>query len=370
VDGVCAEPAALRATCAALRDRGLLVLDGDSVVMQESVRGHVADQVTPERGAHWTATVLQFLTHALRPDTHHSASWDEWRLGYPHVLAVCEAAERAQVRLGDVAYLLDRASVYAREGMEDPDLATALAERAVATSTDLGAADAELHGDCLGNLALAHHAANRVEDALAASERSLDHLAGTLGTNSVTYAESLNIHGTFLGSAGRLDAAEQAHARAVEILRNAYADEPESYVRGILVEALNDHAAMLLTSRPGDARGRDDRLRSGRALLDEASRLVGPGGYGWTQIELNTARACRAAGDPESARDHLEAVVRHCRENLPGPSTTLLDALASLAEVYEDLGDSRAKKTLREAHRVDNALADALSRPPREGRTS
>jgi Tetratricopeptide repeat len=369
LEGVCAKAATLRATCSGLRDRGLLVLDGDSVVMEEGIRVHVIDQVVPERDAYWTATVLRFLTYALRADTHHSASWEEWRLGYPHVLAVCDASERAQVRLGDVAYLLDRASVYVRESIEDADLATALAVRAVTLSTELGAADPELHGDCLGNLALAHRAAGRLQEAVTVSGRCLEHLAGTLGEDTVTYAESLNIHGNLLEACGRPRPAEEAHARAVDILRSAYADAPSDEVRGILVEVLNDHAAELLSPRRGGRRTTGERLRAGRALLDEASHLLRRGEYGWTQVELNLARACRAAGEPHVARERLEAVRDHCLERGTGPSITLIDALASLAEVYEELGDPRAEETLREAHRVDNALAESLPRPGREGRT-
>jgi hypothetical protein len=369
VEGVSAEPSTLRATCAQLRDRGLLVLTGDSVIMEESVRRHVIDRVTPERDAHWIATVLRFLTYALRADTHHSDSWEEWRLGYPHVLAVCDAAERVQVRLGDVAYLLDRASVYVRECNTDADLATALSHRAVAISTDLGAADPELHADCLGNLALAHEAADRMEEAVAASKLGLEHLAGTLGENSVVYAESLNVHGNLLAAWGRSGLAQETHTRALNLLRAAYADTPNDMLRGLLVEALNDCAAELLSPRQSDQRSTPDRMSAGRALLDEAARLLRRGEYGWTQVELNLAQACRAAGELHSARKHLEAVRDYCLERMPDPSTTLIATLADLAEVYEDLGDPRAAKTLLEAHRVDNALAEVPARPGREGRT-
>ncbi|WP_422768994.1 hypothetical protein ACN28C_19610 [Plantactinospora sp. WMMC1484] len=45
-------------------------------------------------------------------------------------------------------------------------------------------------------------------------------------------------------------------------------------------------------------------------------------------------------------------------------------ALRDLDEVYRELGDRRADSTLREAHRVDNALATALDRPLRHGRSN
>jgi tetratricopeptide (TPR) repeat protein len=359
-EAVCASPAELRATCAVLRDRGLLELDGDHVVVREGIARHVVDRVPPERGVHWTAAVLRFLTHALRPDTHYSDSWPDWELGYPHVLAVCAAAERERIQLGDVAYLLDRASVYVRDGVEDADRATALAERAAALAVALG--DAELSGDCLANLALAHRAANRVAEAVRVSAESIACVAEAFGIDNEAYAESLTVHANILATSGRTAEAGQAHARAVEILRKVYAKKPLDHVRALLVEALNDHAGHLLSA--GESVG------TGRELLEEANRLVRRGEYGWTQIELNLAKACRLVGDLLAARDYLETVRDHCVANGLNPSTTLVAALADLAEVYGELGDRRAVATLREAHRVDNALVAMLDRPLREGRSS
>lgn len=359
-EAACASPADLRATCAALRDRGLLELDGDNLVVGRDVARHVVGRVTAERGVHWTAAVVRFLTHALRPDTHHSDSWPVWRLGYPHVLAVCAAAEREEVALADVAYLLDRASVYVREGVEDADLATGLAGRAADLA--LALEDAELTGDCLGNLALAHRAANRVAEAVRVSEESLTHVAAAFGPEHEAYAESLTVHADILAAGGRTAEADLALERSVAILRRVHAEERSDPVRGLLVEALNDRARLLL-SRGGSP-------TPGRELLDEADRLLRQGEHGWTQVRLNLARACRADGDPKAARDHLEAVRDHCVARGSTPSTTLVAALADLAEVYRELGDRRANATLREAHRVDNALAAALDRPLREGRSS
>ena len=79
---------------------------------------------------------------------------------------------------------------------------------------------------------------------------------------------------------------------------------------------------------------------------------------------------CLVSGDLIGARDHLESVRDHCVETGQNRSITHLCALADLAEVYDELGDRRAGPTLREAHRIDNALATALDRPPRHGRSS
>ncbi|MEU5549038.1 tetratricopeptide repeat protein [Micromonospora sp. NPDC047793] len=355
-EAACATSNALRETCEALHSRGLLELDGTCVSVRADIAGHVVGQVTPDQSVHWTKAVLRFLTHALRPDTHHRDSWAEWKLVYPHVLAVCEEAERHQIQLGDVGYLLDRASVYLREGVKDPDGATALAERAVTFAST--ADDRELIGDSLGNLALAHWAANRLADAIHASTASLSQVAETYGTDHETYAESLTIHGNILAAAGRTAEAGLVHEQAVEILRTLHTARPTGQIRGLLVAALNDLAAQLLSTGGPAAAGVE--------LLAEANELVRRGEYGWAQVTMNLARACRAVGDAIGARDHLESVRDHCVKTRQEQSITLICALADLAEVYKELGDSRAGPTLREAHRVDSASAlDAASdRPP------
>ncbi|MEU8153546.1 tetratricopeptide repeat protein [Micromonospora sp. NPDC048986] len=355
----CASPTALRETCTALRTRGLLDIDGDRVSVPTTVAVHVRDQVTPKQDAHWTAAVLRFLTHALRPDTHHSDSWTEWESGHPHVLAVCRAAERHQVQLNDVAYLLDRASVYVREGVEDPDEATVLADRAVAIARAVQ--DRELIGDSLGNLALAHRAANRLADAVRTSTESLDQVAAAYGTDHETYAESLTVHANILAAAGRAADAGGAHEQAVGILRTLYETRATDHIRGLLLDALNDHAGHLLSGGTPTAAGRE--------LLEEANELVRRGDYGWTQITMNLARACRAAGELTEARDYLESLREYCVKTKLSGSTTHVCAVVDLAEVYSDLGDPRAGPTLREAHRLDNALANALDRPLRHGRS-
>ncbi|WP_422768996.1 tetratricopeptide repeat protein [Plantactinospora sp. WMMC1484] len=231
-EDACATPTALRETCAALRSRGLLETDGDRVSVPTTIAAHVVDQVTPEQAVHWTAAVLRFLTHALRPDTHHHDSWAEWEFGHPHVLAVCEAAERHQVQLNDVAYLLDRASVYLREGVEDPDGAAMLAERAVAVAGAVE--DRELIGNSLGNLALAHRAANRIADAVRIMTEAVNHDAVEYGTDHETYAESLTVHANLLDAAGHTADASRTHQQAVAILRTLHTTRPEDHIRGLL----------------------------------------------------------------------------------------------------------------------------------------
>ncbi|MEV8374728.1 tetratricopeptide repeat protein [Kribbella sp. NPDC056861] len=356
----CASSAKLREACKALQSRGLLELNRDGAAVPAGIAGHVVGQVTAKQSVHWTAAVVRFLTHALRPDTHHSDSWTEWEQAYPHVLIVCEAAERDEVQLGDVAYLLDRASVYLREGIEDPEAATAIAQRAVTIAS--AADDPELTGDSLGNLALAHRAAGRMTDAVHASTASITHVAEKCGTNHEKYAEGLTVHAGVLAAAGQTAEAGRAHEQAVEILRALHVARPTDHIRGLLVEALNDHAAHLL-SDGGSA-------TLGAEVLAEANMLVRRGEYGWTQVTLNLARACRAAGDLVGARGHLESLRDHCVETGQNQSITQLCALVDLAEIYDELGDRRAGPTLREAHRIDNALVGALDRPPRHGRSS
>lgn len=356
---ICASPERLRTTCAALQERGLLRRDGVNVMVPSGVSGHVTDQVSAQRGVHWDAAVLRFLTHALRADTHHSQSWPEWELGLPHVLALCEAAERHGVSLGDVAYLLDRASVYVREALEDAEQATALARHAADIAA--GQDDHELTGTCLGNLAMAHRMAGRRDEAIRCSEEGLEYVAKAVGTDAEEYAESLTVHGAILAAGGRSTEATEAHARAVEIARTLYGTRRSDRVRGLLVGAINDYAAHLMAT--------GERQQAARDLFAEANRLLRKGEYGWTQVRLNLARASRAAGDLDGARDDLEDLRTYCVENNLNPSNTLVAVLRELAEVYEELGDGRHAATLREAHRVDNALVEALDRPLRAGRS-
>ncbi|WP_422768995.1 hypothetical protein ACN28C_19620 [Plantactinospora sp. WMMC1484] len=74
-----------------------------------------------------------------------------------------------------------------------------------------------------------------------------------------------------------------------------------------VVAALNDYAGHLLSTGPATAEGRE--------LLKEADKLVRRGEHGWTQITLNLARSCRAAGDLTDARDYLQSVRDYCRTN-------------------------------------------------------
>jgi tetratricopeptide (TPR) repeat protein len=368
---ICGTPGTLRAMLSRLRDRGLLELDRDAALVRAEIHDHIVAQSTASEHAHWIAEVLVFLTHALRADTHHSSAWPEWSAAYPHVLYLCAAAELERARLGDVVYLLDRASVYMREGSQDARQATALAERAVKLSEELGKDDPTLHADCLGNLALAYYAAGRMQKAAKSSGDSIRHLAATVGVETVDYAESLNVHANILGAWGRRDAAEQAHEEALTIIRSVHATNPTPEVTMVLGEILNDYAAALLTGPPMRRRAQTDRTAKGRALLQEASNLVRRGDYGWTQIEQNLARASRAQGEAEEARTRLESLRDYCLANDLNPSLTLYATLRDLAEVQDELGDLRAAaETLRQAHRVDNALATSLHRPLDHGRTS
>ncbi|MGW6422380.1 tetratricopeptide repeat protein [Nocardia sp. NPDC055053] len=366
---LCTRPADLRATIRALRDRGLLVQADDAVYVPESVRPLVTARVTERQGPHWTAAVLRFLTHALPPATHDPATWPQWDPARAHVLAVCATALDERVGLGDVVYLLDRASVHAREALEDVTSATELAERAVRTSTESGCGDPALHADALGNLALAHRNAGRTTEAVTVSEQGLALLEKTLGNDSEDYAESLNVHGGLLAFAGRRDESEQAHERAIAILRELGGANPAASTRGLLVEALNDYAVRVLAGGTEDESARPARVERARESLREASRLTSRHEYGWARTELNLALADREADDDASARTRLEAIRAYCREHMPGPSTLLVTTLRLLAQLYEDTGHPAARETLRAAHRLDNELA--FSGDPAEiGRSS
>lgn len=369
IPDICAQPDRLRATLTELRGRGLVELKRDSVHIAARIAPLMVDRATAAQNLRWTSAMLRFLTSALPDDTHSVRSWDLWQAGYPHVLALCAAGERDQVNLGDVAYLLDRASVYAREGLEDADVAIALGERALEVSLSMDSNDPVLHSDCAGNLALAYRLANRFEDALVVSGRGLQELAAAIGEKTEAYAESLNVHGSLLASIGRRNDAERAHALAIAILDELGGEEPTGSIRALLIEALNDHAVQLLEVRHRPGATRAGRVEQAKRQLIRASRLMKQHDYGWTQIELNLGLLSHETGDLGAARTHLEAVRDYCRESMPGPSTTAIAALKALSEVYQDLGLPNAQTILREARRLDDELAPAAKRPPRQGRT-
>ena len=347
---VAAERGNVLDTVRVARRHGLLTVAGDTVRLLPAGRAAVTTPLT-------ALTAALFWRDALPANTHHYTSWQAWRPALAHVAPVAQRAAAAGGQAAeDAAYLLDRASVYLRQGCNDEEAARTLAEQAVAVSEQAGRPDPVQHGIYLGNLAIALQHLHRYAEAVATMQQALDVKADASGTDDDEYAGSLNIFANILKGWKRYDEAEARHAEALATMRRVARRDGMDVAAPTLRDTLNDYAADLL-HRPATA-GPQARQRAVRAeeLLREALAITPPGTYGFEPMMLNLAVARRRQADLAGAAQILREQVAHCESRVGDPSMALFGVLAELAEVLDELGDPEAAAVLERAHDVDDAL--------------
>lgn len=350
----------------AVADRGLVTVDDAGLCVSPAVRDRLWEIVDVEDLKLWASLAVRVMKCALPADTHSATSWPIWGTSYSHLVAVIDAAEHFQVQLGDLPYLLDRASVYQRDGEADPELAVTLAERGLRLSDELGRPNALWHSYLMGNLALALEEAGERPRAIEMMQEVAAFDADMLGEEHQEYANDLLLLANMQKHVGRLREAEENYVRSQSIMERVYDDDPDDWNRTKLVEVLNDHAAFLIGRRSGRT-----ALRRAESNLDEANRLVHPNDYGYIPIVTNRADLRRQQDRLPDAEQLLRTLLSEVDDGTRvATEHQRLGILADLAEVCGELGRSAEQARLNQrAHDLDDELL-ARHGPSRAGASS
>jgi tetratricopeptide (TPR) repeat protein len=177
---VVADLLAYNQVLAAAARYSLIDLDPESITTHRLVQAVIRARLTPDQEAAVARSAVGLLAAAFPEDCWEVTTWTTCERLLPHLLAVCEHAQRLRVAGGEAAWLLERASNYLRErGLYRQALP--LAQRALAlTEAALAPDDVELgwRHDELGHVLRAlgdlTGARTHLERALQISEAALD----------------------------------------------------------------------------------------------------------------------------------------------------------------------------------------------------
>lgn len=334
-----------------LDTRELVAVKGQALIISERTRNQVLEKLDPKAKERGTFEALRILKAGLPADTHHHTTWSAWRTSMPHVDTATERSAKNGVGHEYAAHLLDRASVFLRQGNGEATRASQYAARAVSLAEEHGRPDAAQFAIYLSNHAMALSHLHKYDLAISQMDRSLDVTKATVGAVTEEFAGSLNVKANMLKHAGETRKAEEAHALSLETIRSVLGVNPTEEAQGTLVEILNDYAADLLQASPSPV-----RANLAMELLKEADVMLTKGDYGWSQIQLNLADALRQTGDLQGASVTLRKLERYT-ETAYGPVTLeRFAALHALAEVLKELDDPQYDEVYLLAHEIDDQL--------------
>jgi tetratricopeptide (TPR) repeat protein len=358
-------PPDLRPVVLSLAERGLLHHEYGStelIRVEHDVQAVVRSLMSRRERIDAASAALRSLQVALPEATHDHNTWETWEVALPHVLTVIEHCQALAIRADDTAYLLDRAAVFVRDALDDPDRAVRLGREAAALSEAADVPDPVQYGNILGNIGIALNHLGRHAEAADLLRQSAEVTLRGAGELHHEYIASLLVWANALLS-GSVSEAFYKYEQAARLAHEAYARQPDDPERKILVEVLNDFAHALL-KKPTQDPDRRAILLQAAAMLDEARILMRPGDYGWHQVMVNRADAHAALGEPAKAIQILDSLLPYCRETFGAKSYPVFSVLTALADILEAVGDPRFHAVLAEAHDVDDHLsAPAESRP-------
>ncbi len=363
-----AGPPAVRPLLTDLSERGLLryVPRPEEVVQVErEVQDAVRSHLTAEERKEAASALLRTLRVALPSAAHDHATWGPWASGLPHLLAAAGGCELLAIRPADVVYVLERAAVFLRDARDDPTEAIALGRRAEALSDAAGRPVPADHANVLGNIAIALRHVSRHQEAVALSAECAEITRRAFGEVHHEYVEALLAWANALDGAADLPAAMDMYERALRLARQANELRSGSAERETLIEVLNDYAQALL---PDDAGGpdRDAAVLRAAGLLDEARRLLRPGGHGWHQVHVGRAEAHYRLGEYDEAKALLYETLSYCDAQFGRDSYPAFSVIRLLIDVLEDSQDPRYREM--RARGLQGGRRPRGARPDRLGR--
>ena len=328
VTAVVADRLAYDRTLAALSSYSLLDLSADTISVHRLVQAVVRARLGPGRELAAAEEVVGFVRAAFPNDSWEVTRWPECARLLPHLVTVCEHAQRLRVAQEQAGWLLDRASTYLRErGLYARALP--LAERAVlVTEAGLGPSNIEV-GWRLDELGRVLQELGDLHGARTQYERSLQIGEAALGPDHPTIGIWRTNLGRVLQALGDLHGARTQLERALQISEATLGpNHPDTGTRrNILGTVLQDL---------GDLHGARTQLE--RALrISEAA--LGPNHPDIGARRNDLGLVLRELGDLDGARTQLERALRISEVALGPNHPTIGIRRNNLGLVLRDLGD-------------------------------
>ncbi len=329
-----ADPLVYSATLAAVGRYSLAALTPGSVGVHRLVAAVVRARLDPAAERTWAQTAVALLRHAFPDDSEEVARWPDCEQLLPHLLAVCEHAQRLDVSGEQSGWLLGRASTYLRERGQYRQ-ALPLAQDAVAvTEAALGPDHPTIGilrsnlGDVLRDLGDLRGARTQLENALQISETALgpDHPdIGILRSNL----------GDVLRGLGDLYDARTQLEKALQISETALGpDHPDIGTRrSNLGNVLRDL---------GDLRGARTQLEHALQISETA---LGPDHPDIGIRRSNLGRVLRDLGELHDAHTQCKRALQISETALGPDHPTIGIRRNNLGRVLHDLGDLHSART-------------------------
>jgi tetratricopeptide (TPR) repeat protein len=324
---VVADPVRYNATLAAAGRYSLIDLDADEVGMHRLVQAVVLSRLSPAEERAGVLSAVGLLRAAFPNSSWEPSSWTVCETLLPHMLVVCEHAQRLSGGGEQTGWLLDRAATYLRERGQYRQ-AQPLAVRAVAlTETALGAQ----HVDVAWRRAELARVMKELGDFVGARAQyeQILRIAGIAGADEDDIAVWRDGLGSVLKDLGDLDGARTQHERALQlgkaVLRPDHPDVASRHSN--LGRVLHD-----LGDLDGARTQYERALQIGEPALGSDHPDVGIWRNNLGLVLLDLA-------DLDGARTHLERALQ-IGEAVHGPDhPTVGTRRSNLGGVLLDLGD-------------------------------
>lgn len=372
------------AALAALHRYSLATVAGNQVSVHRLLQKVIRDRLAGPEQADAAAQALIAVQAAMPGDSKRPATWTQWQELVPHIATLASFEAVASVDAVRLMAILNPACLFLIS-VGSPLQALDLATRGVAVSAKHLGHD---HPDTLaarGYLALSHHAAGHIGQAITVGREvaaGFERLLGPDHPDTLTAWANL---GLSYGAAGRATEAIALEERVVagrgRLLGprhpdtlTAWANLAISYWKAgrtskaitiqerVVVDAdriLGPSHSLTLAARVGLALSYRDADRSSEAIkllervVADSERLLGPDHPDTLEALMNLASSYVSTGRPAEAIGHLEQVVDHLDHVLGPDHPSSLRARGNLAGAYAE-----AKQTSQAIALQERAVAD------------
>ena len=319
---------------ATLGSYSLVELSADTINVHRLVQAVVRARLGPETEPAAAASAVGLVRAAFPNDSWEVARWPDCARLLPHLLAVCDHAQRLRVAGEQAGWLLDRASTYLRErGLYAQALP--LAERGVVvTEGALGSDDVEVGWRLDGQARVLQYLGD-LTGARTQLERALQISEAAHGPDHPDIGTLRNNLGSVLQDLGDLTGARTQLERALQIGEAALGpDHPTiGTLRGNLGRVLQD-----LGDLTGARTQLERALQIGEAALGPDHPTIGT-------RRNNLGQVLQALGDLPGARTQLERALQISEAALGPDHPTIGTLRNNLGQVLQALGDLTGART-------------------------
>lgn len=323
----------------------LIELDPDSLKMHRLVQTVVRARLTPQQEDDTAEAAVGLVWKAFPRDSWEIAAWPTCAQVLPHLLAVCEHAERLHVTGERIGRLLNRASTYLYERGQYRQ-ALALAERCIAvTEATLG--PEHLHAAWgRGQLGVVLHAVGELPAARTQLELALQIGQAALGSDHPYVSDWHDYIGRLLLDLGELTAARTHLDHALRIGEAAHGpDHPD-------ISAWRNDLGRVLHAL--------GELAAARTQFQHAVRISeaahGPDHPDVGAWRGNLGDVLQDLGDLRGARNQFEQALQISEAALGPDHPTVGTGHSNLGWVLRDLGDlSGARDRFERALQISEA---------------